>query len=115
MDELISIVKSGQTVCLLCFERDKDCCHRSRIAEIVTSAPAPRSSISSRRCSERGYSAGCGRSHVALDAVDQKRNRRRAEHEAERDHRRHRQHQIEAAAAVQERDHADRRARDHDR
>ena len=35
MDELISIVKSGQTVCLLCYERDKDCCHRSRIAEIV--------------------------------------------------------------------------------
>src|SRR6201991_3048084 len=35
MDELISIVKSGETVCLLCFERDKDCCHRSRIAEIV--------------------------------------------------------------------------------
>ena len=35
MDELISIVKSGQTVCLLCFERDKDCCHRSRIAEVV--------------------------------------------------------------------------------
>jgi len=35
MDELISIVKSGETVCLLCYERDKDCCHRSRIAEIV--------------------------------------------------------------------------------
>src|SRR5947199_8121901 len=35
MDELIAIVKSGQTVCLLCYERDKDCCHRSRIAEIV--------------------------------------------------------------------------------
>ncbi|AMN41707.1 hypothetical protein RHPLAN_32730 [Rhodoplanes sp. Z2-YC6860] len=35
MDELISIVKSGQTVCLLCFERDQACCHRSRIAEIV--------------------------------------------------------------------------------
>jgi uncharacterized protein (DUF488 family) len=35
MDELVSIVKSGQTVCLLCYERDKDCCHRSRIAEIV--------------------------------------------------------------------------------
>jgi uncharacterized protein (DUF488 family) len=35
MDELISIVTSGQTVCLLCYERDKDCCHRSRIAEIV--------------------------------------------------------------------------------
>ena len=35
MDELVSIVKSGQAVCLLCYERDKDCCHRSRIAEIV--------------------------------------------------------------------------------
>jgi uncharacterized protein (DUF488 family) len=35
MDELVSIVKSGQSVCLLCFERDKNCCHRSRIAEIV--------------------------------------------------------------------------------
>jgi uncharacterized protein (DUF488 family) len=35
MDELVSIVKSGQPVCLLCFERDKDFCHRSRIAEIV--------------------------------------------------------------------------------
>lgn len=35
MDELVSIVKSGEAVCLLCFERDKDCCHRSRIAEIV--------------------------------------------------------------------------------
>jgi uncharacterized protein (DUF488 family) len=35
MDELVTIVKSGQPVCLLCFERDKDCCHRTRIAEIV--------------------------------------------------------------------------------
>src|SRR5689334_16776092 len=35
MSELIEIVKSGQTVCLLCFERDKNCCHRSRIAEVV--------------------------------------------------------------------------------
>jgi uncharacterized protein (DUF488 family) len=35
MDELVSIVKSGRSVCLLCYERDKDCCHRSRIAEIV--------------------------------------------------------------------------------
>lgn len=35
MDELVSIVKSGQTVCLLCFERDCACCHRSRIAEVV--------------------------------------------------------------------------------
>ena len=35
MDELVSIVKSGQSVCLLCYERDKDCCHRTRIAEEV--------------------------------------------------------------------------------
>jgi uncharacterized protein (DUF488 family) len=35
MDELITIVKSGQSVCLLCYERDKNCCHRSRIAEVV--------------------------------------------------------------------------------
>ena len=35
MDELVSIVKSGETVCLLCYERDQACCHRSRIAEIV--------------------------------------------------------------------------------
>src|SRR5471030_921949 len=33
MDELVGIVKSGQSVCLLCFERDKNLCHRSRIAE----------------------------------------------------------------------------------
>ena len=35
MEELVSIVKSGQSVCLLCYERDKDCCHRTRIAEVV--------------------------------------------------------------------------------
>lgn len=35
MDELVSLVKSGRSVCLLCFERDKECCHRSRIAEVV--------------------------------------------------------------------------------
>ena len=35
MAELIAIVKSGQSVCLLCYERDKDCCHRTRIAEVV--------------------------------------------------------------------------------
>jgi uncharacterized protein (DUF488 family) len=35
MDELVSLVKAGQTVCLLCYERDKDFCHRSRIAEVV--------------------------------------------------------------------------------
>jgi uncharacterized protein (DUF488 family) len=35
MDQLVSIVRSGQSVCLLCYERDKDCCHRTRIAEVV--------------------------------------------------------------------------------
>jgi uncharacterized protein (DUF488 family) len=35
MDELVAIVKSGQAVCLLCYERDKNCCHRSRIAEVL--------------------------------------------------------------------------------
>jgi uncharacterized protein (DUF488 family) len=35
MDELISIVNSGQSVCLLCYERDPAQCHRSRIAEVV--------------------------------------------------------------------------------
>ena len=35
MNELVAIVKSSQSACLLCYERDKDCCHRTRIAEIV--------------------------------------------------------------------------------
>ena len=35
MAELVSIVKSGQAVCLLCYERDKDCCHCTRIVVIV--------------------------------------------------------------------------------
>ena len=35
MNELVAIVKSSQSVCLLCYERDKDCCHRTRIAEVV--------------------------------------------------------------------------------
>jgi uncharacterized protein (DUF488 family) len=35
LDELISIVKSGQTVCLLCYERDVNHCHRKRIAELI--------------------------------------------------------------------------------
>ena len=35
MDDLVSIVKSGEVVCLLCYERDQACCHRNRIAEIV--------------------------------------------------------------------------------
>lgn len=35
MDELLSIIRSGRRVCLLCFERDPGHCHRSRIAQIV--------------------------------------------------------------------------------
>jgi uncharacterized protein (DUF488 family) len=35
MDELLGLVKSGKSVCLLCYERDPAHCHRSRIAEIV--------------------------------------------------------------------------------
>jgi len=35
MEELVSIVRKGSTVCLLCYERDPEECHRSRIAEIV--------------------------------------------------------------------------------
>jgi uncharacterized protein (DUF488 family) len=35
MDELIRLVRSKQRVCLLCFERDHNECHRSKIAEIV--------------------------------------------------------------------------------
>jgi uncharacterized protein (DUF488 family) len=33
--ELLSLVKSGQRVCLLCYERDPAECHRSRIAALV--------------------------------------------------------------------------------
>jgi len=35
MDELLALLRSGQRICLLCFERDPAMCHRSRIAEIV--------------------------------------------------------------------------------
>ena len=35
MDELVDLVKAGTRICLLCFERDADHCHRRRIAEIV--------------------------------------------------------------------------------
>jgi uncharacterized protein (DUF488 family) len=35
MDELLALVKSGRSICLLCYERDPGHCHRSRIAEIV--------------------------------------------------------------------------------
>ena len=35
MDELLALVKSGKSICLLCYERDPGHCHRSRIAEFV--------------------------------------------------------------------------------
>jgi uncharacterized protein (DUF488 family) len=35
MDELVTLIESGQRACLLCYERDPAHCHRSRIAEIV--------------------------------------------------------------------------------
>jgi uncharacterized protein (DUF488 family) len=33
--ELIALIKSGKRVCLLCYERDPEQCHRSRIAALV--------------------------------------------------------------------------------
>jgi uncharacterized protein (DUF488 family) len=35
LDELTAIVKSGRSVCLLCYERDVAQCHRRRIAELI--------------------------------------------------------------------------------
>ena len=35
LDELTQIVKSGRPVCLLCYERDVDHCHRKRIAALI--------------------------------------------------------------------------------
>jgi uncharacterized protein (DUF488 family) len=34
-NELTHIVKSGRSVCLLCYERDVAHCHRRRIAELI--------------------------------------------------------------------------------
>jgi uncharacterized protein (DUF488 family) len=35
LDELTALVESGRRVCLLCYERDVNHCHRHRIAELV--------------------------------------------------------------------------------
>lgn len=35
MEALLALVRSGQRICLLCYERDASQCHRQRIAEIV--------------------------------------------------------------------------------
>ncbi len=35
LGELLALIKSGRRVCLLCYERDPQECHRSRIAALV--------------------------------------------------------------------------------
>ena len=35
LDELVSLVSASRRVCLLCYERDVNHCHRRRIAELV--------------------------------------------------------------------------------
>ena len=35
LDELIALIRGKEPVCLLCYERDPECCHRSKIAEMV--------------------------------------------------------------------------------
>ena len=35
MDELAALATSGRPLCLLCYERDPDGCHRRRIAELI--------------------------------------------------------------------------------
>lgn len=35
MDELAALVKKGGPVCLLCYERNPEECHRNRVAEII--------------------------------------------------------------------------------
>jgi uncharacterized protein (DUF488 family) len=35
LDELATLAKSGRRLCLLCYERDPEGCHRRRIAELI--------------------------------------------------------------------------------
>jgi uncharacterized protein (DUF488 family) len=35
MDELTTLATSGKRLCLLCYERDPDGCHRRRVAELI--------------------------------------------------------------------------------
>jgi uncharacterized protein (DUF488 family) len=35
LGELMALIKSGKRICLLCYERDPNECHRSRIAALV--------------------------------------------------------------------------------
>jgi uncharacterized protein (DUF488 family) len=35
LDELAALAKSGRRLCLLCYERDPEGCHRRRVAELI--------------------------------------------------------------------------------
>src|SRR6202030_4860459 len=35
LDELTALAKSGRRLCLLCYERDPERCHRRRVAELI--------------------------------------------------------------------------------
>jgi len=35
LDELTALAKSGRRLCLLCYERDPEGCHRRRVAELI--------------------------------------------------------------------------------
>src|SRR6266850_1543563 len=35
LDELTALAKSGKRLCLLCYERDPEGCHRRRVAEVI--------------------------------------------------------------------------------
>jgi uncharacterized protein (DUF488 family) len=35
LDELTALAKSGKRLCLLCYERDPEGCHRRRVAELI--------------------------------------------------------------------------------
>jgi uncharacterized protein (DUF488 family) len=35
LDELTALVRAGKRICLLCYERDANCCHRRRLAELM--------------------------------------------------------------------------------
>src|ERR1700719_2998714 len=35
LDQLVAVVRSGRPICLLCYERRPEHCHRRRIAELV--------------------------------------------------------------------------------
>jgi uncharacterized protein (DUF488 family) len=36
LDELAELVRSGRRICLICYERDPDHCHRKRVAALIS-------------------------------------------------------------------------------